>query len=339
MNCPQCGHAVADHEAFCTNCGHYVLPLQDQGRPIATTEITEDGTSRTPPVGFPQPGAQPVKKVAQRIYPPQTPTPAPAQTQPPQAAAPQPVQQLSQPPKATASREPAHVPASHTSHGESKRVKQLKSLAITFGVLALLAIAATIYVLATTSSLQVQLNKAQRENSSAQASTAQLESQISDLTADLDAANAEKANLNQQVADLTAQIGNLETNVNQSQYDKDAAVRDMDELKTNLAAAEETNEILEAQLTETQQVLADTMEQRDTLQEEKDALDKEVSSYQDEISFYNSHVVFVMLSASDKYYHRYSCPQFTQKNFLSYSTKLAESNGYTPCPECIGTTD
>ena len=33
-----------------------------------------------------------------------------------------------------------------------------------------------------------------------------------------------------------------------------------------------------------------------------------------------------MLGSTDKYYHKYDCPHFTQKNFVAYSTKLAEAN-------------
>lgn len=329
MNCPQCGHPAEDYEAFCTNCGHYILPLQDQGRPVATSQITEDGTSRTPPVEFPQPE----KKVAQRVYPP------PAYPEAQEYAAPQ-SQQPSQPrnprPQTVAQQaseapvyDYSYSPAPPVAPGSSKRLQRMKTLAITFGCIALIATAVAAYVLITTSSLRVQLNKAQRETVSAQSSASQLEQRIENLTADLDAANQEKNSLSQQVSDLNAQIGNLETDVNQSQYDKDAAVRDMDELRTNLAAAEETNTALETQLEEANQALT-------TVQDEKAALEEEAAGYRDQVAFFDDHVVFVMLSASDKYYHRYSCSQFTKKNFLSYSTKLAESNGYTPCPECFG---
>ncbi len=336
MECPKCGYNAADYEAFCSNCGHYILPLQDQGRPISTVEITEDGTSRTPPVEFPQAAVQPEKKVAQRIYPPPeyTAPQAPPQAQPPvqQTAAPKP--QRPQPAPQPVYQEPVYEeyypPEPAISREDQKRLGRFKTMAIIFGILALVATAVAVFVLVNTSSLRVQLNKAQRENASAQSDTAQLEKQVDSLTADLEQVKEEKASLGQQVADLNAQIGNLETNVNQSQYDKDAAVRDMDELRTNLAAAEETNATLETQLEETKQALTEA-------QETKDNLAEEVAGYREEIEFYDSHVVFVMLGATDKYYHRYSCSHFTQKNFLSYSTRLAESNGYTPCPDCIGT--
>lgn len=347
MICPKCGYEAADYEAFCSNCGNYILPLQDQGRPVPTVEITEDGTSRTPPVEFPQAEASSGKKVAQRIYPPPEYAAQQASTQAQSPirqsvspAAPPKVQQP-QPAPQPAYQEPLYEndypPNAPISRDERKRLQRMKTMAITFGILALVTTAVATFVLVSTSSLRVQLNKSQRENASAQSATAQLEKQVDSLTEDLSAAKAENTSLNQQVADLNTQIGNLETNVNQSQYDKDAAVRDMDELKTSLAAAEESNTTLENQLEETKQALTTAQEEKDKLEEEKKTLEEELTGYQEEIEFYDDHVVFVMLSSSDKLYHRYSCSQFTKKNFLSYSTKLAESNGYTPCPECIGT--
>ena len=43
-----------------------------------------------------------------------------------------------------------------------------------------------------------------------------------------------------------------------------------------------------------------------------------------------------MLGSDTKYYHKYDCKNFEKRNFLAYSTKLAEANGYSPCPICCG---
>lgn len=336
MNCPNCGHSVADYEAFCSNCGHYILPLQAQGRPVSTADITEDGTSRTPPAAFSSSETQAGKKVAQRVYPPAETAPPPVQppmqnrsgSSGPRPPVPRPA------PQPPVYEEPVYDGYDYDdepsiSQADWKRMQRLKIMAITFGILALIAVGVLIFVLVTTSSLQVQLNKAQRENHSIQATVKQLETKVDTLTDDLDAANQEKASLGQQVAELTSKIGSLETDVNQSQYDKDAAVRDMDDLKNNLAAAEERGTELETELEETKKSLEDA-------EKENDELKKDVTDYKEAVSFYDAHVVFAMQNAEDKHYHLYGCPKFTKKNVLVYSAKSAESNGYTPCPDCIG---
>ena len=138
------------------------------------------------------------------------------------------------------------------------------------------------------------------------------------------------------MADLTGQVGDLETSVNQNEYDKIAAQRDLDEAKTALATMQEEKTALEGQLTEAQDALTQTQTDLEDAQAENETLQEKNATYQAEVSFYDSYVVFVMLGSTDKYYHKYDCPHFTQKNFVAYSTKLAEANGYIPCPDCVG---
>ena len=35
-------------------------------------------------------------------------------------------------------------------------------------------------------------------------------------------------------------------------------------------------------------------------------------------------------------YHSYDCEHFTKSKFWAYSRRLAEANGYHPCPLCGG---
>ena len=51
--------------------------------------------------------------------------------------------------------------------------------------------------------------------------------------------------------------------------------------------------------------------------------------------FMDSYVVFVENDGSGLY-HKYGCDDFAQTSFWAYSRKLAEANGYTPCPHCFG---
>lgn len=53
-----------------------------------------------------------------------------------------------------------------------------------------------------------------------------------------------------------------------------------------------------------------------------------------ELSFYQRYAV---CTNGGKYYHKYSCPRFDEnKDFWIYNTEAAESDGFRPCPECIG---
>lgn len=108
-------------------------------------------------------------------------------------------------------------------------------------------------------------------------------------------------------------------------------MRDMDDLKNNLTEAQEKNTALETELTETQKSLEETKAERDKLKEEADG-------FRAEVEYVDSNVVFVMNGSDDKRYHKYACAHFTnKKNILAYTVKQAETNGYTPCPDCIGT--
>ena len=53
-----------------------------------------------------------------------------------------------------------------------------------------------------------------------------------------------------------------------------------------------------------------------------------------ELTFYQRYAV---CTNGGKYYHKYSCPRFDEnKAFWIYNTEAAESDGFRPCPECIG---
>lgn len=306
MNCPICGHKMEPNDAFCSNCGNFSLPLKEDRRtvPVVNTPpgTPTEGSALVDPPAPPkdqEPQKAP-KKVAERLYPPQ------------EAAA------------------PKEGPA------PQKPNKSLKVVAIIACLVAAAATAVAVYVMLNTSALRVQLNKAQQESSSAQASLTSLENQVSSLTGDLDTAKTDKQSLSDQIAALETQIADLETTVNQSQYDKDAAQRDLESVQEQLTEAQATQEELQTQLTQAQEDLESAQAENESLTEENESLTAKVSAYESEVSFYNSYVVFVMLNDSDKYYHKYSCSNFTGRNFLAYSTKLAEANGYSPCPVCIG---
>lgn len=343
MDCPICGHKLEEHDSFCSNCGHYALPLQDYERQVPVIDpppdAPEDGsTVMAPCPEIPEKSAQTQKKVAERLYPPPETDPEAVRDAFPERSEPSSAKKVT-PPEIKKEEKRAHgspAPSSTAPAAPPKALHRMKVLAIVLSGLAVVSIAVAVFVVVTTSSLRVQLNKAQKEATTAQGSVDSLETQVTELTQQLETAKAENGTLSQQVTDLTGQVGDLETTINQSQYDKEAAERDLKEAKASLTEAQDAKTALEAELASAKDSLTAAQDELSTVKEENETLTNQVSSYQDEISFYDAYVVFVMLGSSEKYYHKYNCSHFTQRNFLAYSTKLAEANGYAPCPDCIG---
>ena len=85
------------------------------------------------------------------------------------------------------------------------------------------------------------------------------------------------------------------------------------------------------------------------MQQENDALEQSVQTltaaneelassnrlFLSKSRFMDSYVVFVENDGTGQY-HKYGCDHFAQTSFWAYSRKLAEANGYTPCPYCFG---
>ena len=128
----------------------------------------------------------------------------------------------------------------------------------------------------------------------------------------------------------------MKSSVSQAEYDKAASEKALEEAQTELQSLNESVTNLTTQLTDAQTALEEAQKANETLQSENDTLTKENDAYADEVGFYDTYVVFVMLGSDTKYYHKYDCKNFEKRNFLAYSIKLAEANGYSPCPICCG---
>ncbi len=331
MQCPICGHQLEENDAFCSNCGNFALPLKDSRRSTAsaasaTSTASASGTSDT--------ASRPPHKVAERLYPPPEtdiePPAAPSRTSASSRAA-SGRAAARQTPRAEAANPPdVAAPAPKPKAGRG-----LKIFSVICCILMVAAIAFAVYTLVSTSSLQVQLLKAQRENSTSAATIDALETQINGLTNGLGSVNSDTTSLGLQVAELQTQLSEMESTVSQSTYDKENAERQLEEATAQLSEISEANTGLTDDLAQTQEALEEAQEENAELSDENSSLRSTVSSYETQLNFYDTYVVFVMLSSDDKYYHKYSCPEFTQRNFLAYSVKLAEANGYTPCPICF----
>lgn len=298
MNCPHCGMVLGDQATFCPGCHKIAIPTR-----------TPENTGNTE--------EKPPKKVAQRLYPPPAET-AEISPEAPPVSAPAPMESI--PPETAVS--PPQTP--------------WKRISLVLSGLATLILIFALYVASNTHGMRVELTKAQTERASAQATVESLGKQVAQLEDTLELTRQERDDLKNQATSLQSQVNAMESTVNQSTYDKAAAQRDLETAQQEKDALADQIAALETDLTKAQEQLAAAETERDTLKKEKETLSDTVKANESELSFYDTYVVFVMLSSDTKYYHKYDCPDFTRKNFLAYSTKLADANGYSPCPKCCG---
>lgn len=316
MLCYNCGVELEDYAAFCPNCGKMVIPPKQPANSTASDNNAEQAEEKQP------------KKVAQRIYPPTVaPTSAVAE-------------RLSETPDASSFHETEAAPVvpSKKETVSAKKMpkynRRLVIFSVIMAVIAAISIGAAAYVITNTHNLRVELTKAQTERASAEASASSLGTQVSELQTTLDGVKKERDEYSAQVTSLTSQINSMESSVSQSTYDKESAERELTQAQEDMKALSGQVTELQTQLSEAQGALAQAQTDNQQLQADYDALESSYKATSDEIGFYDTYVVFVMLSSDTKYYHKYDCEDFTKRNFLAYSTKLAEANGYSKCPNC-----
>ena len=105
--------------------------------------------------------------------------------------------------------------------------------------------------------------------------------------------------------------------------DIDLSVRELQE--ENLRLSEENTTYAER---------VKTLEQEQKkLNSRIDALENENAALSEKSGFVDRHVVFIENDGTG-YYHSYSCPRFKKQSYWAYSTNLAISQGYEPCPDC-----
>lgn len=164
-----------------------------------------------------------------------------------------------------------------------------------------------------------ELKEVQRENEDLEEKAIALQEQID-----------EKESL---IADMKNRLHEHEVAGAQTEYDITAAQKKIEEL-------EKSKTELQTQLTDLQKEMDDlskaAKENEEKLEEAEENLKKaeeDRKASEEKAKFLDNYVVFVNNDGSE-YYHKYDCSQFTKSNFWAYSRKLAESNGYRPCPHC-----
>lgn len=151
-----------------------------------------------------------------------------------------------------------------------------------------------------------------------------LEEQIETVTQQLEETEQMLAARNETIRELESQLSGSQSSQNQSEYDLTTAQSQLDQL------TEENRQLL-TMTEDLETELAALEDERDTLET---AL-RQTEIYVEKANFMDSYVVFVEDDGTG-YYHTYSCQNFPRNKFWAYSRRLAESNGYTPCPVCGG---
>lgn len=152
----------------------------------------------------------------------------------------------------------------------------------------------------------------------------------------------------QYLASLEQSLQELETSLLTAEEKIGAQEQTITELEQSFSSAQSTVSQTQYDMTTREAELARITEEYETLKQENEALSQSVQTLTDaneelassnrlfltKTRFMDSYVVFVENDATG-YYHKYDCEDFAQTSFWAYSRKLAEANGYKPCPHCF----
>ena len=160
--------------------------------------------------------------------------------------------------------------------------------------------------------LQVEKNRARTTREQAQRQInllAETEQALADTQALLEQTEEELKEKEQQIKQLSAQLADSKSSQNQGAYDLSNLEKDLEKLREEHTLLQEEH----AKMTEAVEAAA---------------------KYKDKAEFLDTYVVFVV-NDNSKLYHRYDCADFGKSNFWTYSPKLADAQGFNPCPKCI----
>ena len=146
-----------------------------------------------------------------------------------------------------------------------------------------------------------------------------LRENLADKEKQLAAAQDEIQALEHEIARLKQSLSGNASSLSQTQYDMTTQQQELQRL------TEENSELLG--------MVENLEKENGTLQKSVSELTATVSAYLEKIGFFDAYVVFVENDGTNLY-HKYDCPKFTKKSFWAYSTKLAESSGFSPCSSC-----
>lgn len=204
--------------------------------------------------------------------------------------------------------------------GQRVQKPQNRGLKGAFAVVCILLVLVTAFVVYEYADIKVERNRLETKEADLllrEKEKEELELQIAELELRIEDLNKTVGDKEGEIAELRAQLTGSQSSQSQSEYDLSAMQLELDRLEE-----------------ENQQLLLLEEEKETELKALKTALDA-AKPDSEKADFLDKYVVFVNNDDS-RVYHTYDCGKFTKKDFWAYSRKLAESNGFAPCPDCGG---
>ena len=200
----------------------------------------------------------------------------------------------------------------HTGHGV------LIAILCVFTVLSL---SLSIYLIANSASQRVSLRLRESDLEEREQHLTVLEQSLAQAQQELADAKDQLTEQTKTIEELQRSFSNAQSTVSQTQYDMTTQQAELARVTEEKDALEQENEALEQSV----QTLTATNEE----------LANSNKLFLTKSKFMDAYVVFVENDGTG-YYHKYGCSDFAQSSFWAYSRKLAEANGYKPCPTCFG---
>lgn len=207
-----------------------------------------------------------------------------------------------------------------TKGGQRVQKPQNRGLKLAFAIVCVLLVLVTGFVVYEYADMKVERTRLETKEADLllrEKEKEELQQQIEELNSQIEDLNKTVKDKETEIKELRAQLSGSQSSQSQSEYDLYTMQMEMDRL------TEENKQLL-------------------LLEEEKEAEIKELNAqltamdaHKEKSAFLDKYVVFVVNDDS-RVYHTYDCAQFTKKDFWAYSRKLAESNGFAPCPTCGG---
>ena len=184
-----------------------------------------------------------------------------------------------------------------------------------------LSLGLCIYLLANSASQRVSLRLRESDLEEREQNLTTLEQTLEATQQELLDAKDTLSQQEQTIEELQKNFSTAQSTVSQTQYDMTTQQAELERMTAEYEALQQENEAL------TQSV--------ETLTSANEELASSNRLFLSKSKFMDSYVVFVENDGTG-YYHKYGCSDFAQNSFWAYSRKLAEANGYKPCPNCFG---
>lgn len=153
-----------------------------------------------------------------------------------------------------------------------------------------------------------------------------LQSQLSNKDNEITEQKDKVSQLSARLTEAEDEITRLEQMLNTYRIQGSEIDQSLRELQEDNLQLTEENKAYAAQV--------ETLEKQEkTLKDKISALENRNATLEQLSSFIDRHVVFIENDGTG-YYHSYWCSRFKKQSYWAYSTNLAISQGYTPCPNC-----